>query len=178
MSKLPFVVQPRLAPIIDTVGSDESGKIQIERRGYLTVGEKNFVQQVQQSDNSTAKILALSRAIAKKKKVSMEKAYNAIVKTLSGEPSEIALDEDYALDLEEIMTSLTNAKLKEDLVIAACMLVNRVSSDFDISTVAELHPDLLQGLVELYRDEERKCIDKLQTGDEKEPSVEELEKKP
>jgi hypothetical protein len=34
MAKLPFVVEPRLKPIIEEIGSEESGKIQIERRGY------------------------------------------------------------------------------------------------------------------------------------------------
>jgi hypothetical protein len=41
--RLPFVVAPRLEPIVETVGTDESGKIEIIRRGHLTVAEKAFI---------------------------------------------------------------------------------------------------------------------------------------
>ena len=47
MAPLPFVVEPRRKPIVERVGNEESGVIEIERRGYLTTGEKTFVQQVQ-----------------------------------------------------------------------------------------------------------------------------------
>ena len=49
---LPFVVQPRLAPVIEQVGNEESGIFEIERRGYLTVAEKAMVQQATQGDES------------------------------------------------------------------------------------------------------------------------------
>ena len=50
MGKLPFVVQPRLKAIKERIGSEDAGYIEIERRGYLTSGEKSFVQQIQQQE--------------------------------------------------------------------------------------------------------------------------------
>jgi hypothetical protein len=191
MAKLPFVVQPKLKPIGERIGTDESGVIEIERRGYLTGAEKTFVQQVQQQDGGTLQLVALSRRIAKEKKLALDKAYNVIVTILTGEATgklAAEIESEYAEDIQRAVNGIAAARSKEDLINAACLLIHRVDPTIDISDVVELHPDLIAGLSALYREEDLKSIEKLtqdQTGssdsegDEKaaEINVDEIEKK-
>lgn len=72
MVSLPFVVQPKRKPITERIGSEDSGVIEVIRKGYLTSGEKAFVQQVQQYDNGTSDIVTLSRRIARKHGLTMD----------------------------------------------------------------------------------------------------------
>ena len=66
---LPFVVQPRRTTVIERVGTEKSGILEIERRGYLTTGEMAFVQQQTTSDDSTEKLLDLVQKVSKKFKI-------------------------------------------------------------------------------------------------------------
>lgn len=187
MANLPFVVAPRLKPITEMIGSEDAGYIEIERKGYLSAGEKSFVQQVQQSDSSTLQLIALAREVASGKGVTLEDAYNAVIETITGEnktklSSEISVE--FAEQIQMTLTGLANSKLREELVFATCLLTYRVDSSTDISDVIELHPDIINGLAELYRDEERKCIDRLKEpeiekkeGEEEVLDLEEIEKK-
>lgn len=186
MSKLPFVVQPRRQPIIELIGSDDSGKIEIERRGYLTSGEKSFVQQVQQYDGGTGEIVTLSRRVARKYGLSMDKSYGLILGIISGEQgTNTELDQqvetDFAEELTAIVRGLSATQVREDLVMAACMLKYRVDPNFDIADISDIHPDLIGGLAALYRDEDRRSLEAFQDlvddGSKKE-SIEEIEKKP
>jgi hypothetical protein len=188
MAKLPFVVQPKLKPIIERVGTEESGIIEIERRGYLTGAEKSFVQQIQQQDNGTLQLVALSRRIAKEKKIDLNKSYNTIVAILTGEGTgKIAneIESEYAEDIQRALNGITAARAKEDLVNAACLLIHRVDPEIDIADVVELHPDLINGLSALYREEEARSIEKLKNKEDGNDSqdetpqvdVDEIEKK-
>lgn len=189
MAKLPFVVQPRRQPIIELIGSEDSGKIEIERRGYLTSGEKSFVQQVQQYDGGTGEIVTLSRRAARKYGLSMDKSYGLILQIISGETASNAADEklaesietDFADDLTAVVRGLSATQVREDLVMAACMLKYRVDPDFDIGDIADIHPDLINGLAALYRDEDRRSLEAFQDlvkDESSKESLEEIEKKP
>jgi hypothetical protein len=185
MAKLPFVVEPRLKPIIEEIGSEESGKIQIERRGYLTSGEKAFFQQIKQSDQGTGKLIALSRKISRDLKIEMTKAYEVILRVLSGssgeEPIDIRVENDYAEELAVILQDLTAGQTSDELVMAACLIRYRIDSEFQINEIMKLHPDIISGLAELYRDEDEKSVDRLmkdeETKDGKEASLEKVAKK-
>lgn len=189
MAKLPFVVQPRRQPIIELIGSEDSGKIEIERRGYLTSGEKSFVQQVQQYDGGTGEIVTLSRRAARKYGLSMDKSYGLILQIISGETASNAADEklaesietDFADDLTAVVRGLSATQVREDLVMAACMLKYRVDPDYDIGDIADIHPDLISGLAALYRDEDRRSLEAFQDlvkDESSKESLEEIEKKP
>lgn len=186
MAKLPFVVQPRLKPILERIGTEDSGVIEIERRGYLTGAEKTFVQQIQQQDGGTLQLVAISRRVAKEKKISLEKSYNTIVTILTGEASgklAAEIESDYAEDIQRAVNSIAASRTKEDLIQAACLLIHRVDGNIDMSEVVALHPDLITALAELYKEEEMKSITRLmqdqgeQEDDSQEVNVEELEKK-
>lgn len=189
MAVLPFVVQPRRVPIKELIGSEESGQIEVERRGYLTTGEKSFVQQVQQYDNGTNEIIGASRRVSGRYKIPLDKAYKFVMMIVSGnhltdeENSELldGIEKDFAEDLTAIVRGMAVSQTREELVFAACMLKYRVNQDFEISEIADVHPDIIEGLAELYRQEDAKILDafeKESKEENKEPTVEEIEKKP
>lgn len=185
MARLPFVVEPRLRPIIEKIGTPESGIIEVERRGYLTAGEKNFVQQIQQDDNSASSVISLSRKISREYSMGLEKAYNLVTSMMTGDQFEDeellrVAEKQFATEVQEVIAALTASNSRSELVQAACMLMKRVDGDFQIEDVVSLHPDLVSGLSQLYRDEENRSIEKLKQNSEQEDtnsSVEEIEKK-
>jgi hypothetical protein len=187
MTTLPFVVQPRRKPIVELIGSEESGQIEVERRGYLSTGEKAFVQQVQQFDNGTSEIITVSRRVARKYSLGMDKAYNLVLAIISGLPVEedadkvliAIIEEDFAEELTGVVRGLAAGQTREELIMAACMLRYRVNPDFEISEVSTVHPDIISGLAALYRDEESRSLEAFNTEKEEgvKESIEEIEKK-
>jgi hypothetical protein len=187
MATLPFVVQPRRQPILERIGTEESGQIEVERRGYLTAGEKAFVQQVQQFDNGTTEIVTVSRRVARKYALGMDKAYSlvlAIISNAKTEDDELIgqIEEEFAEELTSVVKGLSAGQVREELVMAACLLKYRVNADFEINDIGAIHPDLIGGLATLYREEEARSIEAFSKGEGDEKarpvSVEEAEKKP
>lgn len=181
--KLPFVVQPRLSPIIEEIGTDESGKIQVERRGYLTSGEKAFFQQIQQVNGGGQELIKLSRSICSKYNVEMKAAYDALVAIISNQSKtklSKQIEGEYADEIQEVINALAISQTREELVMATCLLYYRVNPEFTAEETSKLHPDIISGLAQLYRDEDAKSIDKLEKGMVKDESTlaDELEKKP
>lgn len=187
MANLPFVVQPRRQPILERIGTEDSGIIEVERRGYLTTGEKAFVQQVQQLDGGTSEIIALSRRVARKYSLAMDKAYNTVLGIIAGmsdsDESSKQVSEQVEVDFTEELTNavkeMSAGQVREELLMATCMLRYRVSPDMTMEDVTDLHPDLISGLAQLYRDEDRRSIEAFKALEAEKPqSVEEAEKKP
>lgn len=183
MAKLPFVVEPRSKPILIKVGSEESGLIEIERRGYLTSGEKAFFQQVKQSDQGTAKLISLSRKIASQNGVDMSKAYDALIRVLSGTPEgelDNKIEEEHAEDLSIVVQELANGQASDELLMAACMIRYRINPEIEMSDIMAMHPDLISGLASLYKDEERKIVERIAIepgAQEEDASIEKVAKK-
>lgn len=178
MAKLPFVVEPRVKPIVEEVGSEESGKIQIERRGYLTSGEKAFFQQVKQSDQGTARLIGLSRKVSRSLGLEMPKAYEAVIRVLSGAAAGDAdkkIEEEFAEELSGVIQELANGQASDELLMAACLLRYRIDAEIQMDEVMKLHPDIILGLASLYRDEENKVLERLETKEEQ--SIEKVVKK-
>lgn len=190
MARLPFVVEPKRKPIIERIGTEESGVIEIERRGYLTAGEKAFVQQVQQFDNGTSEIITVSRRVAREYSLGMDRAYNLVLSIISGAKTESdteligQIEQQFAEDLTAVVKGLSAGQVREELVFSACLLRYRVDDAFEIGDISAVHPDIISGLAKLYRDEESRSIEAF-TASEPESeqadvvqSVEEAEKKP
>jgi hypothetical protein len=182
MAPLPFVVEPRLKPVIELIGSEESGKIAVERRGYLTVGEKSFVQQARSVDTGTLELIGLSRKVSRKLGIGLDAAYNVVTGVVSGTSKgkqAAQIEEEFAEDIQHVITALASAQDKESMIMAAALLVSRVDTSFEIQTINTIHPDIMQGLADLYREEESKNLERLQgaKSSESDTSIEELEKK-
>jgi hypothetical protein len=60
MKTLPFVVQPKRKFTKVKIGTEQAGVLEIERRGYLTVSEKAFVDGVMQGTDGIAAIVNLA----------------------------------------------------------------------------------------------------------------------
>lgn len=187
ISRLPFVVQPTAPEIYEEIGSVESGKIRIKRRGYLTTGEKAFMQQAIGSDEATIKIVSISRLISSEYEYSLDKGYADTLAILSGKGSSDdrlkEIETRYMAEFTELMTALTNIQVKEKIIGSLCLLKYRCDPEIDINEVLVLHPDIIDGLWELYSLEEKKSLEALSTsesieGERQELSVDEIEKKP
>jgi hypothetical protein len=184
MVKLPFVVQPKRKPIIEKVGSEESGYIQIERRGYLTSGEKSFVQQAISSDDGTVRIINLARKINSS---SLDEGYQDVLSILSGthkeDPRLKGIEMEYFTEFTELLNSLSLMQSKEELITALCLLMYRVNPETDVNDVLTLHPDIIKGLAKLYKDEEMKSLEAFESKEsqdeesQEEASAESIEKK-
>lgn len=182
MATLPFVVQPRLKPIIELIGSEDSGKIEIERRGYLTSGEKAFVQQVLQHDNGTSELISLARKVSRRFSLKLDQSYELVLKIISNTSEDEQAEEiekEFAEDIAMVIKNLASAQSKEEILTATCMIRYRIDPDFEMEDIVKIHPDIIAGLAALYKEEESKSVEKLTPGQEPvKPSAEEIEKKP
>jgi hypothetical protein len=187
MAKLPFVVEPRLKPILDRVGNEEIGIFEIERRGYLSVQERNFVQQVEKSDDGTSAVIKLSRKISSRFGIGLERAYSMAIASVSvvdiedRDELQNLVDEEFSDEISEMITSLSQMQAKAEMVQALCMLIHRIDSSITPNDLIEIHPELISELSKFYVEESNKSTEKikqLQEEETKEVSVADIEKKP
>lgn len=176
MGKLPFVIAPKLKSKIETLGTDISGKIEIERKGYLTVGEKGFMANAQSQDTVLQKIMKLSRAVSKEFKLSQREAYDAVVESVTDAANcKYDLFKKHADEIAELASEMMVQESKKALMMAYCLLVYRVDEDIDMNDVVGLHEDLINELAAFYLEEEAKSIDRLIEKDEKEEEIESVD---
>lgn len=154
---LPFVVQPRLKPIIERLGSDVSGIIEIERKGYLTVSEKAIVQNSMKEDNGLGKAFVIARDIGSKEGLNAEQVFN----DLGQEPQPEYLSK-YPDEVAKIMGTMIAHEEKLKLVASTALILTRINPDWDPADTVDLHPDLQADLYKLYTEEDRKCLDALE----------------
>lgn len=185
MANLPFVVKPRLEPIIEEIGTPESGILLVERRGYLTAGERNTVQQYLQSDSSATIMIKLARDVARQYDVPLEKAYNSVSSAMAStcradDDLCLRVTSDFAEELQDVMSQMLQVQARVEMVQALALITQRIDPDFDIAEITKLHPDIISQLSELYQDEENKSVEKLEAmiGESEKVTIEELEKKP
>jgi len=185
MAKLPFIVEPRLKPIKEVIGTEASGKIEIERRGYLTAAEKAFSQAQMSGDETTSKMVSLCRAVGQSEGWDMQYSYKIVTECMTGEATSkehIKVNDKYYNEIAEVISVMSSQQAKVVLMNALCMLLYRVDAEFSVDDLAELHPDLIDALNELYQDEEKRSIERLQSAVEEKleannESLADLEKK-
>ena len=160
---LPFVVQPRLKPIVEIIGSELSGQIEIQRKGYLTVAEKTIVQNAMQQSPHMKDAFKGAQSIANAERLSVAQVFS----DLSAEPHPEYLHK-YSGELAEILQAMNNHEEKLRLIAATTLIITRVNPDWNPEDTVELHPDLQSALYELYTDEERKSVDALEDASKEE----------
>ena len=154
---LPFVVQPRLQPIVEQVGTEESGIIEIERRGYLSVAEKAITQQATQGDDSVRKMYALGGRIARDTgKQQLEVMQDLMQAT---RPEYMSAWEDEIL---ESMIEMMAYQERVDIVQATSLIICRVDEKWTIEQSMDLHPDLIKMLSKLYTEEDQRSVEALE----------------
>jgi hypothetical protein len=165
MAKLPFIVEPRLAPREELIGSESSGQIKVVRKGFLTAAEKAFVQAQVSEDTTTQDMVRLTRKIGSEHKLDMQAAYDLLTLVMQGElNSDVTrqISKQYSDEISDILTAMATLTERKSLVQALCLLIYRVDSEIGAEEIMEMHPDLLEGLSSLYVDEERRSTERLQ----------------
>jgi len=154
---LPFVVQPRLQPIVEQVGTEESGIIEIERRGYLSVAEKAIAQQATQGDDSIRKMYALGGRIARE----TGKQQLAVMQDLMATPRPEYLGP-FEDEILESMIEMMAYQERVDIVQATSLIICRVDDGWTIEQSMDLHPDLIKLLSQLYTEEDKRSTEALE----------------
>lgn len=154
---LPFVVQPRLEPVVELIGSPESGQIEIERRGYLTVAEKAFIQGTTGDDTSISDLHKLARKVSRETGANIQEIVDPL---LQGDTSGVLAP--YEDEVINLLTALGQSNERQSMLIATCLLMFRVDMDWTLEQTAELHPDLVEALVGLYKDEDARSLKALE----------------
>ena len=154
---LPFVVEPKLDPVIEIIGTDASGRIEIERKGYLTVSEKAFVQAANGgSGNTMSKMYALASKIGSKAGKTPQEVFSDITKTEG-----VEYLAPYQGEISEMMMEANDMQDRNRIFTSAALLINRVDPNIEVEDVMEVHPDLLDALDELYQEEEARDVSRL-----------------
>ena len=151
---LPFVVQPRFAPIPTDVGTEDSGVIQINRFGYLTVAEKTIVDQAATQISDQGELVSAVRSIAAAEKTTMTDIFEKLQS-----PDDHSLLEKYAAEIASASSSAQSQEGKMKVITATALLICRVDTEWTIEESMQLHPDLLDGLYELYKEEDARSVD-------------------
>lgn len=154
--KLPFVVQPRLEFKKEILGTDESGKIEVERRGYLTVGEKALTQQATKGFKSTVELSHLVEEIAKE----TGRDRKDVFADLTAVPAPDYLG-DWTSELTECFQTIGIENAKRRMIYATAILISRVDPDWVVDDTMQLNSDLVEALADFYEKEERPAVEEL-----------------
>ena len=166
--KLPFVVQPKLQPIMTMIGTEVSGQFEIKRQGYLTVAEKAFVQGSESEDETSQMIHGIAIRIGG----ALNQEPAAVLKRISAGDltGELA---PYTGEIMACVNKMQEFAERHTLIVATCMMVHRIDPKWEVEDTLELHPDILHDLEMLYNDEERQTLDALMAAQEKADAPEE-----
>jgi hypothetical protein len=167
---LPFVVQPRLAPIIEQIGNEDSGILEIERRGYLNVAEKALVQYGMEDETSIRDLYALAGRIARE----TGKTQVVVIEAMSTQPMPDFLTK-WEAEIAAVLMQMMSYNEKNSIVRATALIISRIDSTWTADQTLDLHPDIVAGLAELYNDEDKKSVDALEEKQTNTP--EDVEKK-
>lgn len=163
MALLPFVVQPKKNTEMVRVGNEEVGIFEIERKGYLSVAEKSFVENVTQGSDGVSSLVRLANKVAVDNKVAAEKAYAAITDAMSGKAtSKLAssIAENYEEELAYATSRMSESMQRRSIAAATILIQTRVNHEWTIQDTMELDPLLVEELTSLYdREEQREAIE-------------------
>lgn len=178
MARLPFIVEPKARPIKIKIGNEDVGIFEIERRGYLSVAEKSFVESFTSSSGSLREIVKVSNNISNTNKVSREQAYRSLMNVMSG-AIESKLEKDvaskFADEIAELTALMADVQAKRMLAISTILLQSRVAPEWTLDDTLDLDQETLEQLTELYDQEEAKVRPKASTEDlDPEEQVKEL----
>ena len=160
MRTLPFVVKPKRVFVNVKLGREEIGIIEIEKRGYLTVSEKTFVDGVMQGADA----------------VTTEECYTAIIQAIQGDLTSkfaIKIKEEYPDELGTILTQMSESVQKRAIAAATVLIRSRIDSEWSVDDTLEQDPELINAFAEFYGQEEA-GVSALSGEDIVEPTAEEI----
>lgn len=174
MANFPFVVQPRLKPIIEKIGSETAGYVEIRRQGYLSVGEKAGMKQIMTGYDVTQDVIALAKKVGTDRKLDLQAAYELVSSAVTRQDND-DIYEAYEEEIGQLLQRMTQAQVWSEMAKAFVLLMYRVegANELTMEDVAEMHPDIIEGLSDLYDEEESKSVERLV--DESKVEAEEIE---
>jgi|14BtaG_2_1085337.scaffolds.fasta_scaffold00189_21 hypothetical protein len=159
---LPFLVAPRRAPVLETLGDEDSGQIEIERKGYLTVAEKSFMQQAGASDETVGRLQRLSGKISRENGVQAQEVIQKLGEGDLGADCFIGYEE----EVDELISVLSVYEQRRKAIAASCLILFRLSQDWTIDQTMNLHPDLVEELYDLFLDEDNRSTEAFEKNEE------------
>jgi hypothetical protein len=157
MKTLPFVVQPKKKFTKVKIGTENTGKLEIERRGYLTVSEKSFVDAVTQGSDGITAIVNLATRIGTKTKHTTEEAFSAVMKAVQGDledPFALKIREEYPDELSNILSQMTDSIQKRNIAATTILIRSRIDSEWTVDDTLEQDPELILAFADFYALEE------------------------
>ena len=157
MKSLPFVVQPKKKFTKVRLGTESTGILEIERRGYLTVSEKSFVDSVTQGTDGINAIVNLATRIATKTKHTTEQAFNAVMNAVQGDLSDkfaLNIREEYPDELSSIISQMADSVAKRSMAAATILIRSRIDPEWTVEDTLEQDPALIQAFADFYGQEE------------------------
>jgi hypothetical protein len=159
MAKLPFVIAPKMKSYPVRLGNEDVGVIEIEKRGYLSVAEKSFVDSVMQGSDGVTSMVRLASKVARDKKISVEKAYNLIIGIISGSDSTAlakAVSTTYGDEISDIQSQMADSMQRKSIACATVLIQSRINSEWTVDDTMQLQPELLVEFSAFYDEEEQK----------------------
>jgi hypothetical protein len=157
MRTLPFVVQPKKAFEKVQVGNEEWGILEIEKRGYLTVSEKAFVDGVTQGTDAVSSIVALATRISAKTNETTESVYQAIMAALQTEvstPLAKKIKKEYSDELSTLISKMQDSAQKRAIAAATILIQSRLDPEWTVDDTLSQRPELIDDLSSFYTSEE------------------------
>lgn len=175
MANLPFVVAPKIQKKKVKLGNEEVGIVEIEKRGYLSVAEKSFVDAVTQGGDGVSNIVKLANKISRSKKITVEKAYNFIIKVLSNDITSGVCEDiaaEYSDQISEIQTQMVDSMSRKAIAATTVLVQSRINPEWSIEDTMKLQPEMLQFFLQFYDSEEQKTDYQEEQKDELEEAAE------
>lgn len=163
--ELPFVVKPRRELPNYKVGTEESGVMEIARKGYLSVGEKSFFQGATAGDETIGKLHALVRKICSETDLPYTEVFDQI------QNPENPVLEPYRDSLLGMMLDMQTFQTRQEIVAATALLMSRINADWTVQDTLELHPDIITGLYDFYQLEDKRSIEDIESTETEEEAV-------
>lgn len=170
--KLPFVVTPRLTPVKTRIGTEDSGIFEIERRGYLTVAEKQFAQQASAGDEAPGGLMQLVVRIAQE----CGKPVAQVFEDMSTIEENDSYLRAYQGELVARSEELQHFQNKMRIITATSLMISRHDPEWTVADTMALHPDIVDGLNVLFDEEDKKCIEELEAQQAEKNTSEEASK--
>lgn len=157
MKSLPFVVQPKRKFTKTKIGTPETGIVEIERRGYLTVSEKSFVDSVTQGTDGVTAIVSLATRVSAKTKHTIDDSFNAVMKAVQGDLEDafaLKIKEEYTDEISSILSQMADSMQKRSLAATTILIQSRIDPDWTIDDTLDQDPALLMAFADFYSQEE------------------------
>lgn len=164
MRNLPFVVKPKRAAEKIQIGNEESGIFEIERKGYLTVGEKAAYQQVIVNKDGAKALRDLVETVSKGANIPLDKAADLVGRALQAKKlsaKEEKLLNDYTAQFIDVLEVFKREATHSQLIMATILLVSRVDPEWSFDDTARLDAKIIEDLAVLFQAEEQRSIEEL-----------------